>query len=153
MNSQEIVKKYNLQKHPEGGWYKEIIRSENQVQYNNKKRDAVTSIYFLLEQGQISKWHKVDSDEIWIFLDGDKLELHQVDLINKKYSVNELDKETRQILVPKNNWQAAKTPGSYALMACIVAPGFEFEGFKLLDNNSIELDIILGMNDKAREFI
>ena len=77
MNQQDFIE------HPEGGWYREIIRSKNSINVNGKKRNTVTSINFLLGKNDTSKWHVVDSDEIWIFLDGDALELHQADLKKK----------------------------------------------------------------------
>ncbi|MEW6087648.1 MAG: cupin domain-containing protein [bacterium] len=152
-NSEEIIKKYKLQKHPEGGWYREIIRSENLIQFNGKKRNAVTSIYFLLTKNEISRWHKVDADEIWIFLDGDSLELHKADLKKKRYSVEELNPENRQVLVNTGVWQAARSKGNFSFAACVVAPGFEFEGFKLLDNNAPESEKILKLNKKVKDFI
>lgn len=148
-----IIKKYKLDKHPEGGWYKEIIRSKDMILFNGKKRNAVTSIYFLLTKGEIGKWHAVDSDEIWIFLGGKPLELHQVNLKTHKYYIGQIDTENRQILVSAGTWQAAKTKGEFSFVACVVAPGFEFEGFKLLKKDDPELKKILKLNKRAVEFI
>ncbi|MDD5772076.1 MAG: cupin domain-containing protein [bacterium] len=152
MNSKDIINKYKLVKHPEGGWYKEVIRSGDLISFNGKKRSAVTSIYFLLTKGGISKWHIVDSDEIWIFLDGEPLELHQANLKTGKYFIEKIDPENRQSVVPSNTWQAAKSKGEFSFVACVVAPGFEFEGFKLLKKDSLEFEKLLKLNKSAKEF-
>lgn len=153
MNPKEIIQKYKLIRHPEGGWYKEVIRSKNFIPFNGTKRNAVTSIYFLLTKGGISKWHIVDSDEIWIFLDGAPLELHQANLKTGKYQIENIDPENRQIIVPAFTWQAAKTKGKFSFVACVVAPGFQFEGFKLLKKNDPELKMLLLLSKKTEEFI
>lgn len=151
MDPKTIIKKYKLIKHPEGGWYKEIIRSEGYISFNGKKRNTVTSIYFLLAKGEASKWHIVDSDEIWIFLDGGPLELHQANIKAKKYYIENIDQKNRQALVPAGTWQAARSKGEFSFVACVVAPGFEFEGFKLLDINLSAAKKIFKLNKKARE--
>lgn len=107
----------------------------------------------MLGKGEASKWHTVDSDEIWIFLDGEPLELHQADLKNDKYYINKIDLKNRQILVPAGTWQAAKPKGCFSFAACVVAPGFEFEGFTMLNINSFEFKNLLKLNKRAKEFI
>lgn len=153
MKPEKIIEKHNLQKHPEGGWYKEIIRSENLISFNGKSRNTLTSIYFLLTRDEISRWHRIDADEVWIFLDGDTLELHKVDIEHEKYLIEELNQDNRQVLINSGMWQAAKSKGDFSFVACIVAPGFEFEGFKLLDKKSTDLEKLLELNKKAKEFI
>lgn len=76
----QLVHELGLQAHPEGGWYREIVRSGEQVvNGRGDKRSAVTSIYFLLAAGTFSRWHRVFSDEIWHFLEGEPLELFMID--------------------------------------------------------------------------
>ena len=76
-SSSEIINKFKLSPHPEGGWFREIIRSKNHVTRNDgQKRNNITSIYYLLCKSERSKWHRVNSsDEIWIYLQGAPLNL------------------------------------------------------------------------------
>ena len=72
----EIIKKFNLSPHPEGGWFSEIVRSENSlIREDGQSRNFITGIYYLLERDAISAWHRVkNADEIWNFLRGRSLE-------------------------------------------------------------------------------
>ncbi len=73
LNIENLIIKYNLQKHPEGGYFAEIYRSDSIVDspVNGEKRNALTDIYYLLEKGEVSRFHKVIHDEIWNFYEGD----------------------------------------------------------------------------------
>src|SRR5215510_10752572 len=76
MNSaSELVKRLHLQPHPEGGWYREVHRSNVSVETARGTRSALTNIYYLLERHQLSRWHVVESDETWHFYGGAPLEL------------------------------------------------------------------------------
>lgn len=119
-----------LQPHPEGGWYREIFRSEHLVQPDDGRRSrcALTSIDFLLEAGQFSAWHQVRSDEAWHLLEGEALTLwllppglgpaQRVDL-----------REQRRHVVPANWWQAAEPGPGFAYVGATVGPGFDFADF------------------------
>ena len=65
--------------HPEGGWYRELHRSPDQVQrQDGAERSALTAILFLLPAGAVSCWHRViGGDEVWTHIDGATLELFQ----------------------------------------------------------------------------
>ena len=52
--AEQLIRDLELQPHPEGGHYAEVHRST-----------ASTSIYFLLAAGEMSRWHRVKSEEIW----------------------------------------------------------------------------------------
>ena len=136
INAQEIITKLHLQPHPEGGWFKEIHRSVQNVKVNEKPRSAMTSIYFLMEENQVSRWHEVDADEAWHFYEGDALELliAPPDFSRvEKISLNEHSKNGSPVfVVPAGWWQAARSTGAYSLVGCTVAPGFEFSGFRFL---------------------
>jgi uncharacterized protein len=71
----ELISKLGLQPHPEGGWYREIYRSATRIQAPRGSRSALTTIYYLLEQSQLSRWHVVQADELWHFYAGAPLEL------------------------------------------------------------------------------
>ena len=70
MKALELVDRLSLLPHPEGGWYRELYRSRERVQTRRGLRSALTTIHYLLEQQQLSRWHVVESAEIWHFYDG-----------------------------------------------------------------------------------
>ena len=144
------IKKLELEKHPEGGWYHEIYLSDDIVPQTGLpssfrgERSFATSIYFLLERNDFSAFHRIKSDEIWHYYTGTSaieiLSLEKGKM--KKYLVgNDPDKgETFQVIVPKNTWFAARLSNSrgYALAGCTVSPGFHFEDFELANEKLIE---------------
>lgn len=140
--AQSIVSKLNLEPHPEGGWYAEIYRSQQVVVSGTQSRSAMTSIYFLLEEGQVSRWHCVDADEAWHFYEGGLLELlvappdfSRIEII----TLGEIwDGEKPVHVVPAGWWQAARSTGQFSLVGCTVAPGFEFSGFRFLNEEEKE---------------
>ena len=79
--SLEIIKHFNLSPHPEGGWFREIIRSNSSLtREDGQRRNFITGIYYLLERNAKSAWHRVkNADEIWIYLRGDPLNLWYLD--------------------------------------------------------------------------
>jgi len=112
--------------HPEGGWYCESWRAAAV----GGARAGGTLIHFMLTTGQRSLWHRVDADEIWLWQAGDPIEL----LIAPDRSPIVLGVDVWQAVVPVGQWQAAAPvagPHGYALVSCVVVPGFEFAGFEL----------------------
>ena len=89
------------------------------------ERTALTTIYFLLAEGSMSRAHRVSSDEVWHFYEGDALEL----TIGDRTVI--LDAANRVAVVPANVWQSARPLGAYALVGCTVGPGFEFVDFEM----------------------
>ena len=79
MTVEDLVKKYEMFPHPEGGWYKETYRSEEQINGNalperfSENHSISTAIYFLMEKGNFSAFHKIKSDECWHFYAGQTL--------------------------------------------------------------------------------
>ena len=128
----EIVDRLELEPHPEGGWYREVHRSAEQVQTARGPRSALTTIYYLLERGQLSRWHAVASDEIWHFYSGAPLELLVYEPASKKLQRSPLDSVNPVGVVPANAWQAARSLGDYSFVGCNVGPGFEFEDFRFV---------------------
>lgn len=117
----KLIARHNLAPHPEGGWYRETWRAEAV----EGKRSPGTAILFLLEGGQSSHWHQVDADELWLWHAGAALELR----IGGRTVT--LDGANPQALVPAGNWQAAHARHGWALLSCVVVPGFDFAGFTL----------------------
>ena len=126
--AKDLIRELGLQPHPEGGHYAEVHRSP-----------AVTTIYFLLLENEISRWHRVRSEEIWHFYEGAPLELLQLtpdggDL--SRIMLGPLIHVQRPVhCVPGGHWQAARTDGAFTLVGCTVAPAFEFADFSLLKDS------------------
>jgi predicted cupin superfamily sugar epimerase len=132
----ELIARLRLEPHPEGGWYREVHRSAELITTARGPRSAVTSIYFLLETRQKSRWHVVASDELWHHVGGAPLELVTYSPDSKAIqhfvlgSPNDAREPTG--VVRAGVWQAARSLGAYSLMACDVGPGFDFEDFRFV---------------------
>ena len=133
-SSSEIINKFKLSSHPEGGWFREIIRSENHVTRNDgKKRNNITGIYYLLYKSERSKWHRVNSsDEIWIYLQVAPLSLYFLDDDNNELRNIRLYSNNPIEMIPSGYWQAASSTGEFTLTSCCVGPGFDFNDFQML---------------------
>ena len=131
---QELIASLQLVPHPEGGFYRQIYKSPTTVVRGASSRAALTIIHFLLPAGQVSRWHRVDSDEVWTHLDGEPLRLHRFDGIVASEAM--LDRTSPLQVIPAGQWQAAEPLGAYALVACFVAPGFEFADFTLMSEDA-----------------
>lgn len=134
-----LIAELGLRPHPEGGYYREIFRSGAEVAPSDGRgpRAALTTIYFLLPQGAISRWHRVGSDEVWHFYEGDPLELLELPASDGELVRHELGPFRGRLAtpvrtIPAGHWQAARPLGGYALVGCTVAPGFDFADFRLL---------------------
>lgn len=139
----ELIHKFDLQPHPEGGWYKQTYKSEERIPSEalpgrfGGDRTFGTAIYFLLEQGNFSAFHRIRSDECWHFYDGDALLIYVIfpggELEIVSLGKNLEKGESFQYVVPANCWFASRpAPGSeYCFVGCTVSPGFEFEDLDL----------------------
>ncbi len=146
MNAAELIKKLDLTPHPEGGYYKEIFRADEIIdvkflpQRYTGNRCFSTSIYFLLEKNQVSKFHRLKSTEIWYYHYGCPLTLHIIEKGNYSKIIlgsNILNGEVLQTAIPVGAWFAAEVndKNSFTLSGCNVAPGFDFMDFELGDRN------------------
>jgi len=141
------VEKLQLTAHPEGGYYREMYRSGEILDPIclgsdfTGKRHLSTAIYYLLNKGDFSAFHRIKSDEIWHFYAGNGLQLHVIQpdgrydtqiVGSKPFSVEE-----PFFVVPKACWFAAKPLGEFALVGCTVAPGFAFEDFELAEKQAL----------------
>ncbi len=135
--ARELIARLQLAPHPEGGHYRQIYRSADRVQPADDRppRAALTTIYFLLDATQHSRWHRVRSDEVWHFYEGEPLELLVADPAMRRVEsvmLGSTDETDRVHVVQAGWWQAARPHGAYALVGCTVAPGFEFADFDFL---------------------
>lgn len=138
------IQELGLQPHPEGGWFRETYRAAGMTNGRNHS----TAIYFLLEGGQFSALHRIRSDEVWHFYDGDPLEIHQLGR-----DVIPLGPDHPQAVVPAGTWFGARLRDGrgFALVGCTVAPGFDFADFELARRSDLlsqfpaHRDIILSL--------
>jgi predicted cupin superfamily sugar epimerase len=150
LRKEELIDKLQLEKHPEGGYFKETYRSEIALPKSalpsefTSGRNASTCIYFMLTSDEFSAFHRVNQDEAWHFYLGETITLHVVSPEGEYSQVsigNDFSqKETPQFVVPAQHWFAAeiKTEDSFALVGCTVAPGFEFDDFKLAEPQELQ---------------
>jgi uncharacterized protein len=132
MNPEDIIAELRLEPHPEGGWYRETYRAEAA----GIGRATSTAIYYLLKAGEHSHWHRVkDADEIWNWHSGSALRLSISSDGQTETSIRlgtDLTAgEQPQAVVSKGVWQAAEPIDGWCLVSCIVAPGFNFDGFEM----------------------
>lgn len=129
----DFITRLGLSPHPEGGHYRQIFKSP----HVRDDRSALTAIYFLLQRGEQSRWHRVTSDEVWTHLEGDGVRLHLFDgdRVTQRIVGPLSDSAEPVAIVPAGVWQAAEPLGDHALVACFVAPGFEFDDFMLMSDD------------------
>lgn len=139
---QLIVQKLNMLPHPEGGYYREVYRAMDECPTTQGRRSASTAIYFLLEQGNFSAFHRIKSDELWHHYEGVALEIYvigadgelEIMKLGKDFSKGE---EPLRI-VRKGLWFASRVlEEGYALVGCTVAPGFDFSDFELASRQEL----------------
>lgn len=144
-----LVDIFQLQPHPEGGFYRESYRASGTIQASalpseyGGTRNFSTAIYFLLPQGTMSRLHRIHSDEIWHFYLGGPLTIVQIFEDGRVETVtlgpDVLSGERVQHVVPGGCWFGA-FPGEgspFSFVGCTVAPGFDFNDFELADRSSL----------------
>jgi predicted cupin superfamily sugar epimerase len=140
-----LIRRFGMTPHPEGGYFREIYRSVSRVRPVDERseRSALTTIYFLLVAGQVSRWHRVASDEVWHYYEGDDLELFTADANFARVDRHLLGRAGDDVspvhIVPSGIWQAARSTGAYTFGGCTVGPGFEFSDFKMLRDLPVDL--------------
>jgi predicted cupin superfamily sugar epimerase len=148
MNAYEkIFEKLNLSEHAEGGYYRQTYKSDLivQPQKGSYTRSSATHIYYFLQRGMYSKFHKVKHDEIWNLYDGEGVKLHVYDDQKDKVDERILSKNHFKFhtVVIGNLWQAAEPIGDFVLVGCTVAPGWEFEDEDYLSDHPEIMDQLI----------
>jgi len=141
--AEQYIQFYNMQQHPEGGWYKETYKSTENIPQEflperfMGSRSFSTAIYFLLEQGNFSAFHRIQSDECWHFYAGDPLQVF-VFLPNGNLQIIELGNDIArgqvfQYVVTAGCWFASRpaADSKFCFVGCTVSPGFDFADFEL----------------------
>jgi len=139
MTANEWIERLGLLPHPEGGWFKEVYRSSEQIAEDalperfGGGRSFSTAIYFLLNAGEVSRLHRIRQDEVWHFYDGDALHLHRIrpDGEHIEHLVGRSGGALPMAVVPAGDYFGAEVAGDgYSLVGCTVAPGFDFADFE-----------------------
>ncbi len=145
----EIISSLNLLPHPEGGWYKETYRSAGTIAQQalpaqfNGERSFSTAIYFLLERGNFSAFHRIQSDECWHFYAGGALIIYVINaqgqMLQVRLGSNIQQGETFQYVVPAGCWFASAPADdtSFSFVGCTVAPGFDFADFEMAERAAL----------------
>ncbi len=148
-DSSAIIDRLKLTSHPEGGWYREVYRSDEVLPADSlparyeEPHCINTSIYFLLESNDFSAFHRIKSDETWHFYLGSPVAIYILSPDGKYREVilgnNLIDNQELQYTILRDSWFAAKvqTTGSFALVGCTVSPGFEFSDFELAERQQL----------------
>lgn len=147
MTKKEIIEQLDLQMHPEGGYFREVYRSEGQIPKNvldkrfSGNRNYGTSIYFLMTSGiNFSAFHKINQDELWYYHYGATVRIHVISPEGEYYNILlglDFEREALpQAVVPAEHWFAAEVLGNgedFSLVGCAVTPAFDFDDFVLAD--------------------
>lgn len=145
----DLIQQYQLQPHPEGGWYTETYKSSESIPAIGLParfqgdRFFSSAIYFLLEQGQFSVFHKIKSDECWHFYAGGSLLVYVIhnngSLEMISLGPNTADGDRFQYVVPANTWFASipANNSAFSFVGCTVAPAFDFADFELANRQAL----------------
>jgi uncharacterized protein len=143
------IRQLQLQQHVEGGWYREVYRSSLELQEQwmpgilHGNRSIATHIYFLLQQGEFSAFHRIRSDEGWHFYDGDPLIVYEIDttgqLTEHRLGTDLNNGSLPFCMIKKGSWFGSRpvvrsiqaTDRGFSLVGCSVSPGFDFHDLEL----------------------
>ncbi|MDF3932783.1 cupin domain-containing protein [Pseudomonas citronellolis] len=132
-----LIDTLQLAPHPEGGFYRRVFES---ALAGPGGRAQSSAIFFLLPGGAVSRWHRVDADELWHWHEGAALELlvarDPAQPVSREILGPVGEGTLPQRAVPAHAWQAARCLGDYVLVGCTVSPAFEFAGFELLSDET-----------------
>ena len=131
---------YNLQQHPEGGWFSEVYTAPSK----KDGRALAGSIYFLLDGSEVSHFHQIDCDEIWYYHEGCGMKITVITGEHEKQEYflgrNVQLGENYMVVIPKGSIFAAENldKDSFTFVSCVTAPKFLYEGFRLVMKDEIE---------------
>ena len=147
LRKEDFIEKFNMQDHPEGGFYVETFRSRQMIPTEGGERSASTAIYFLMHNDNVSRIHRIKSDEVWHFYFGCPMTVIELDETTKEFKStilgsNILKGEVLQYVVKQNTWFGSfpncNDDHDFSFVGCTVAPGFDFSDFELGSNSSLK---------------
>lgn len=145
----KLIEHFNLEKHPEGGYFCESYRSQDYMENESLpeniigRRNYATAIYFLLGEGDCSKFHRIKSDETWHFYLGGPLVIAEIDedgqLIETILGQDFISGQKMQYTVKANRWFASYPMANteFSFVGCSVAPGFDFRDFEIAQSSQL----------------
>lgn len=138
-SAQYYIEKLDMTPHVEGGYFKESVVSKD---FFREDKKLFSSIYFLLETGEVSNFHRLTSDEMWYYHDGQALTIYMItpdgDLITNQLGLDIEKGEIPQVLVPKGYiFGSSMNNDGFALVGCMVAPAFTFDDFELFERKDL----------------
>lgn len=146
------INRLKLEKHPEGGYFREIHRSKEKVaghhihpRFGSDKHFS-TAIYFLLDGNDFSAFHRLKQDEIWHYYHGSTVKIYMLhengNLETCFLGIDKSEGIEPVVIIPQNTWFAAEliNKDDYVLMGCTVSPGFEFDDFELAKAEELAKD-------------
>ena len=146
-SAEYFISQLELEAHIEGGYFKELYKSCHTITCTGsdfkKERSISSTIYYLLKSGQVSKFHRLTSDELWFFHSGSPLLIHMIDsqgvLRTTKLGLAIAEGELPQVLVPANIIFGAEVAeeNSFSLVSCMVSPGFDYRDFLLFTGEEL----------------
>jgi predicted cupin superfamily sugar epimerase len=154
---ENMIETLDLSEHPEGGYFRQTYKSGFIVQSEKEsyKRSCATHIYYYLQSGMHSKFHKVKHDEIWNLYDGGSVKLHVYDDKNNRFEERILSKSDFNFhtVVRGDLWQAAEPIGDYVLVGCTVAPGWEPEDEEYLCDHPEIIDKLTDLRPDLKRLL
>ena len=141
-DAERWIRDLQLQRHPEGGWFREVYRASEMIPRRGlparftADRSHSTAIYFLLEGSDFSALHRLKQDELWHFYDGERVTLDMIDSdgdVSTAILGLNVDAGEQPMAVVKAGslFGATAAADSYGLVGCTVAPGFDFNDFDM----------------------
>lgn len=137
VNIPPTAARWGMEPHPEGGWFVRTWAATPTVATPGGPRPTATLIYFLLPPGEVSAWHRVSSDEVWLWHGPGTLELQlgghgsEPDPSGPVQRLGAEQAAAAQVLVPANVWQRTLPAAEEVLVSCLVSPGFDFADWQL----------------------
>jgi predicted cupin superfamily sugar epimerase len=147
---------FDLEEHPEGGRFREVFRSARVVStHDGTNRSALTHIYFSLKPGEVSRFHRVSSDEVWNLYQGAGIHLYSWDGTETPPERITLSADHNRFchVIHAGLWQAAEPISETVLVGCSVAPGFEFSDFALIDPDSEDAERLISVDAGMSRYI
>lgn len=138
LRAEQLKKAYNLQAHPEGGWFAEVYTAP----FETDGRALAGSIYFLLDAGEVSQFHQIDCEELWFYHEGCGVRiavLHDGELKEYRLGPDCEHGQRAMVAVPKDAIFSAENlmPDGFTFVSCVTAPKFRYEGFRLVGDDEI----------------
>ncbi|HXG07990.1 MAG TPA: cupin domain-containing protein [Nitrososphaera sp.] len=131
----KLAKRLRLEKHKEGGYFKETYRSETTIDIEGYegRRNIATAIYYMLARNDFSAFHRIKSDEIWHHYAGGTVTLYAIDKDGRLSKTRMGKNGAFQVVIKAGTWFAAalESKRSYCLLGCTVSPGFDYRDWEI----------------------